>query len=301
MKPNIYQIDYWIAKGFNNEESIDLVNKWKKETSCRCKEFWMKKGYNEQDSIEMVKTYQKKSNSKRTTESYKEMLNPYQKEYWIKKGITDEKEIDDKINEQKIKSNPYLTMDDEQYTSMMNNRKKTYYSKSSDEIKKINNKRGRTKLQLIEEYGEYEANEMTKNRGKNKKFQRRYSKISELFFDKLQDYIKDKNMFYGKNEKWIRVQNNKGFFVDLIVENENKIIEFNGDFFHANPSKYQKDDIIKISENEQYRAYELWNKDEMKMNMLKESNYDVYVVWENDIKNNFDEEIEKCLTFLKNK
>ena len=107
-------------------------------------------------------------------------------------------------------------------------------------------------------------------------------------------------MIYGKNEKWVRFQDNKGIFVDLIVENKNKIIEFNGDFFHANPSKYKKDDVIKISESEQYKAHELWNKDDVKINKLKELNYDVHIVWENDVKNNLDDELKKCIDFLKN-
>lgn len=183
---------------------------------------------------------------------------------------------------------------------MIENRKKTYYSKSKEELKSINDRRGRTKSQLIDEYGYYEANEMVKNRGKNKKFSRRNSKIAASFFNKLQDVLKDNKLLYDKDEKWIRIENNKGFFVDLLDEENNKIIEFNGDFFHANPTKYKDNDIIKISENEQYKASELWNKDKMKIDKLKELNYSVFIVWESDVKNQLDVELEKCVNFLKN-
>jgi len=89
----------------------------------------MKKGYTEEESIKIVKSYQKKSNLKRTKESYKKMLSPYQKEYWIKKGITDDIEINKKIEEQKIKSNPYLKLNSDGYESMMEKRKKLIIQK----------------------------------------------------------------------------------------------------------------------------------------------------------------------------
>jgi len=295
---NIYEVEYWIKKGYDETESINLVNKWKKETSCRCKEFWMKRGYSEDESIKIISERQKIEALKQNNYPNKK-LSQYSKEYWIKKGITQEDEINKRIEESKIKSNPYSLLDKEKYETMIENRKKTYYSKSEDERKEINKRRGKTKEQLIEKHGYDIAHNMVKTRGSNKKFFRRYSKISESFFDKLQEYAKDKKLIYGYDEKWIRFKDNIGFFVDLVVENENKIIEFNGDFFHANPIRYKKDDIIKIAEKEQYKAYELWNKDEERIKKLKELNYDVCVVWENDVRYNLNGELEKCLKFLK--
>ena len=300
MKINIYQKDYWIKKGFSEEESINLVEKLKKETSCWNKEFWIKKGFSEEESIEKIKEKQKNNALKRTRESYDNMLNPYQKEYWIKSGFSDEEEIIKKINEQKLKSNPYLSLSTDKLESMFNNRRKTYYSKTKEELKIINKKRGRTKLQLINKYGLFEANEMVKNRGCNKKFYRKYSKISESFFDKLQFLLKDDVLLYGKNEKWIRVIKNEGLFVDLTIEGTNKIIEFNGDFFHANPIKYKKDDIIKIAECEQYKAKEIWEKDRKRIEKLNNMNYVTLIIWENDVKNNTDLELKKCIDFIKN-
>lgn len=299
MKLNIYQKEYWIKKGHTEKDSINLVNKWKRETSCRCKEFWIKKGYNEDESIELVKNYQRNSTLKRTKDSYKNMLNPYVREYWIKKGIIDDVEINKKIEEAKVKSNPYISLEKDKYDLMIENRKKTYYAKSIEELKTINKKRGRTKLQLIDEYGYYEANEMVKNRGKNKKFYRRYSKVSMIFFDKLQGLLENEILLYGRNEKWIRINENKGYFVDLFLERKNKIIEFNGDFFHANPIKYKDTDIIKISENEQYKAVELWDNDKIKIDNLRKLNYDIHIIWENDVNNQIDIELKKCVDFLK--
>ncbi|MEI7503306.1 MAG: glycoside hydrolase family protein [Paludibacter sp.] len=161
MKLNIYKIEYWIKKGFSEEESINLVEKSKKETSCWNKEFWIKRGFSEEESVEKIKETQKNNVLKRTKESYDNMLNPYQKEYWIKKGLNEE-EIIKKINEQKIINNPYLSLSKDKLESMVNNRRKTYYSKSEEELKIINKKRGKTKNELIEKHGFDKANETAK-------------------------------------------------------------------------------------------------------------------------------------------
>ena len=38
----------------------------------------------------------------------------------------------------------------------------------------------------------------------------------------------------------------------------------------------------------------------MKIDKLKELNYSVFIVWESDVKNQLDVELEKCVNFLKN-
>jgi len=295
MKLNIYREEYWTKKGFSKEESINLVEKSKKETSCWNKEFWIKRGFSEEESVEKIKEKQKNNALRRTKESYDDMLNPYQKEYWIKKGFSEEESFE-KINEQKIINNPYLSLSKDKLESMINNRRKTYYSKSEEELKIINKKRGKTKNELIEKHGFDKANEMVKNRGR-KNF-KRYSDISKNFFDKLQDRIPDIKLFYGKDEKWIRLFKNNGFYVDLIFEN--KIIEFNGSFYHADPKVYKHDDIIKMSKIKQLEACEIWKSDNSKIEELKKLNYKILIIWENDVKDNCDLELKKCIDFIKN-
>jgi hypothetical protein len=185
---------------------------------------------------------------------------------------------------------------------MMKNRKKTYYSKTIEDIKQINKKRGRNTLQLIDKFGMIKAYDILKKRGTVKNtFPRRCSKISICFFDKLRiELNEDFKLLYGVNdEKWIRLNKNKGTFVDLIVDNTNKIIEFNGDFFHANPIKYNKNDIIKIAENCQFKAKDIWEKDFIKNETLKEKGYDVLTIWENDVIKNCNQELNKCIEFIK--
>ncbi len=74
-----------------------------------------------------------------------------------------------------------------------------------------------------------------------------------------------------------------------------KIIEFNGDYWHANPKIYKKDYINKTLN---LTAYEIWKKDEKRKKYIQKQGYQLYVVWESDYKNDPENTIKKCLQFL---
>lgn len=84
-----------------------------------------------------------------------------------------------------------------------------------------------------------------------------------------------------------------GFIYDILFEN--KIIEYHGDYWHANPNKYNVDFFNKSSE---MSAQQIWDKDMLKLETANKNGFDVLTVWENDYKTNKDETIQKCLTFL---
>jgi len=71
----IYHENYWIKKGYTQEESIKKVEQCKKETSCWNKEFWIKKGFDEDESIKMVKEKQFQNQQKRTNEEINKCIN----------------------------------------------------------------------------------------------------------------------------------------------------------------------------------------------------------------------------------
>ena len=87
----------------------------------------------------------------------------------------------------------------------------------------------------------------------------------------------------------------KHFIYDII--HENKIIEFNGDFWHANPNKYKADDLVNIPRNPTL-AKEIWEYDQLKHNLAKQNGYEIFVVWESDFKKNKQFVIEQCKNFL---
>lgn len=79
--------------------------------------------------------------------------------------------------------------------------------------------------------------------------------------------------------------NNKVKYADCVINN--KIIEVNGDIYHANPKIYKSNDLIRFwGYND--KAKLLWDKDYQKFKEYKHLGYDVLYVWEKDIKENFD-------------
>ena len=80
----------------------------------------------------------------------------------------------------------------------------------------------------------------------------------------------------------------------------NKIIEFNGDYWHANPELYLFEDIVgNILNNKPTYAYEIWAKDAKKKSLAESLGYEVMVVWESEFLEMPKTTIEKCLQFLK--
>jgi hypothetical protein len=88
--------------------------------------------------------------------------------------------------------------------------------------------------------------------------------------------------------------NNKNYYVyDIAVGN--KIIEYNGDLWHANPKIYDESFINPVSKKS---AVEIWNKEKHKEKVANEHGYEVFRIWEFDYKNDKEKAIEKCMKFL---
>ena len=73
-----------------------------------------------------------------------------------------------------------------------------------------------------------------------------------------------------------------------------KIIEFNSDYWHMNPTKYHKDTVFRNG----MIAEDVWRKDESKLQLAKDKGYEVLVIWETDYRNNKQQVIEECVNFL---
>jgi hypothetical protein len=63
----------------------------------------------------------------------------------------------------------------------------------------------------------------------------------------------------------------------------NIILEINDDYWHANPKKYKKNDILNFP-FKKIKAYKIWNMDKHKFNIAERNGYKIYQIWENDIK-----------------
>lgn len=70
---------------------------------------------------------------------------------------------------------------------------------------------------------------------------------------------------------------------DILIKNTNIIVEIQGDFWHANPNKYNENDLLNFPNGLQYSAKQLWLKDKQNIDYAESQNYKVIQIWESDI------------------
>lgn len=264
---------YWTNKGITDKNEIDFKIKSQRKLNI---EYWINKGFDIEESVKKVSEFQNENNNKRknkwlnNTESYeyKKLYNT-KIEYYLDKGYTlDESE------------------------ELLKERQTTF-----------------TIDKCIKKYGYYNGNKIFKNR-QSKWIKKMFNEttcmstgrslIADKFINNLIDSINDdiitQKFLYGINE--IFIYDNiikKANRYDLCYNN--KIIEFNGDFWHSNPKIFKPDDIHKIKK---IKCSDIWKLDNRKIELAKEHNYDVLIIWESEYINNETEIINKCKKFLIN-
>jgi hypothetical protein len=143
---------------------------------------------------------------------------------------------------------------------------------------------------FINKYGETDGKllyeEMKRNQTRNSRsFGKNVSKISTDFFEKLitNSGIDAEKCKYGENEIDLIQKNTTSRDITLSYDFnfEDKLIEFNGDYWHANPKKYKPDSIIRMRYNN-VRAEDIWKKDHLKYLLAIKSGYEIITIWESD-------------------
>lgn len=137
------------------------------------------------------------------------------------------------------------------------------------------------------------------------KFKAPISTIATELFDRLFVCLKDSfdRIYYCNNmqEWYIYDQTRKKvYFIDFFIKNNGKIIEFYGDYWHANPLLYSNDSIVNLPGKRKPLAEEIWNEDKLRLECIKKYPYitDIKVVWEHDYVNNKDKIFHECLQYL---
>ena len=117
--------------------------------------------------------------------------------------------------------------------------------------------------------------------------------ILKLEFPDLQNVL-EKELHIKLSDKTSQLLQQTYIYPDL--EYNKKIIEFYGDYWHANPdiSKYTDDYILHAS----ITAKEKRAHDSMRIKILEDLGYTVLIIWQNDYKNNQTNIIKKCKEFL---
>ena len=161
---------------------------------------------------------------------------------------------------------------------------------------------------FIDKYGEEVGRKLYLDRSKkiskksyfreyNKKNIKNYSKISQELFWNIYKNTSFKKVYFGELNHEYGCETNQNF--DFVVLDVKKIIEFNGDKWHANPLLYEENDIpipfIKKT------AKTIWAEDVIKNNKAVKKGYKILTVWENEYLKNKEDVIKKCLNFLEGK
>jgi len=126
-----------------------------------------------------------------------------------------------------------------------------------------------------------------------------YSKMSSELFDKIKGRIPDL-FYYGPNEMTWGVSKEYNIPQKVICPDlfyKGKIIEFNGDVFHANPAKFEATDCPHPFRKD-LTASEIWSIDAHRYAYYEKKEYNLLVVWEADYVTNPERIILECQKFL---
>jgi len=162
----------------------------------------------------------------------------------------------------------------------------------------------------IEKYGEEKGREIFSDRQKkwqkslneNGNLKHGFSRSSQiLFYDILEKYdLKDhRHIFFATKNKEFNLPKKEGgiWIYDYTDIKNKKMIEYNGDEYHANPKYFEKNDISHPF-RKQYTAEQIWEKDKRKLNVAEENGYSMHVVWDSEYRSHPDKILQECLDFL---
>ena len=126
-----------------------------------------------------------------------------------------------------------------------------------------------------------------------KKFRDLFKELENTYYNDERDYI-----FYGsKNREFTIRKNNKTYVYDFTDLKNRKIIEFNGDIYHGNPSLFKENDTPNPYKKET-TSKELWEFDKTKKEVAESEGFEEIIIWENEYKKNKQKIIEYCKNFL---
>lgn len=116
------------------------------------------------------------------------------------------------------------------------------------------------------------------------------SKVSQTLCWLINEHCNGK---FHENGGELRIGTN---WVDFAVDN--KVIEFYGDYWHANPAFVTPTTVVKFRHRE-IVAKEIWERDTKRLKFIKSKGFEVKVVWESDFRKNPEQVVQECVEWLK--
>lgn len=123
-----------------------------------------------------------------------------------------------------------------------------------------------------------------------------FSKVSQELFWEIHKRISQqyKKIYFGELNHEYGCETNTNF--DFVVIDNKKIIEFNGDKFHANPNLFSENEIPLQFLNK--TAKEIWKEDNDKHEKAIIKGYTIKTIWETEYYKNKEKIILECIDFI---
>lgn len=284
-KPSIspYSQEFWTAKinpdtGLNyTADEADFQRNSRRPIR---KEYWMVKGHSEEESIQLAADHKANNNqsgsdsSKNRDKAEIQAHNSRSKSYWTLRGYSEEEAIEI-VSELQVTFSLEICIEKhgeekgrEIWQARQDKWQSTLNDKPPEEIERIN------KCRLVQGPSVSSVEKLMLT-----EFQKSIPDIEEQF---VLEYTSEE----GKSRR---------FTYDF--KYQNKIIEYNGDFWHINPLIYNED---YVNPRTKMAAKDKWAWDANKNQTAINAGYEVLVVWESEFKQNKNAIIDKCLDFLLN-
>lgn len=255
---------------------------------------------------EKIKGEKNPNHKNRTTEEQRKDRSPFSENFYKKKF----KNIsDDELN---LLRNGFIesSLKDREFTTRIDYYLKRGYDLETSEKMLKERQQTFTLEKCIKKYGNEIGKKMFEERQKkwqlsllnNGNLKCGYSEISQiLFYDILNQYDIDNReyvYFATKNKEYYLSGGQKSYYqYDFTDLKNKKIIEYNGDEYHANPKLYESTDHPHPF-RKWITAQDIWNNDEDKLELAKEKGFDVLVIWDSEYKQHKEKTLKRCLEFL---
>jgi len=299
---------YWIIRGWSDKESYvkSKENKQKNSKSVYSREFW----------LERINPTTGNNYTPEEADFERNSRRPIRKDYWIQKGYNEVESqrlaLEAKNRNNKLGAESSSTSDIRRITSKRCIEYYTVRGYTEAEAKELVSEGQKyfSKDICIQKYGEengisiWQARQDKWQETLKSKSEDEIARINKLKLFKGGSVSKGESLLFEQlvnqgidcSKQHAILKNNTGYYVYDIVY-KNKIIEYNGDFWHASPKKYKEYDIVKLP-NKTITAKEIWEKDLEKIKLAESQGYKVLVIWESDFKKNKEKVIKECLQFL---
>ena len=121
-----------------------------------------------------------------------------------------------------------------------------------------------------------------------------YSNISQECFRRLDGILNLPSYYATRNQEFCVTVDNKNYYLDYYVPSLNLAVEFNGDWFHFNPSKYKAEDVV-----EQFghpvSVGGRWEEDAARVKAIESTGIKVLILWEGEYRNMSDRQLKELI------